>query len=43
MLLKKPEQRIIRQGEEKYELYLLARGECEVRVRDEYRKDQFVK
>lgn len=41
--LKKPEETIIRQGENKYEIYMLAMGECEVKVRDEFRKEQIVK
>lgn len=43
MQLRKPEEMIIRQGDTDKEVYLIARGECEVRVWDESWKDQFVK
>jgi CRP-like cAMP-binding protein len=41
-LLYLPEDLIIRQGEQGSSLYFLAKGECEVWVRDELKKDRFV-
>lgn len=37
--MSQPEEIKIQQGEETYEFYIIARGECEVYVKDEKRKD----
>lgn len=37
-----PEEVVIRQGQVANKLFFISKGECEVYVQDEYRKDTFV-
>ena len=38
-----PEQQLIQQGEKATDFYFLAKGDCEVMVKDEKKRDCFVK
>jgi CRP-like cAMP-binding protein len=38
-----PEEYIIRQGQKATHMYILAHGSCEVLVRDQFKKESFVK
>lgn len=42
LVMSQPEEIKIQQGEETYDFYIIAKGECECFVKDEQRKENFV-